>query len=202
MTVRLLAALALWNGAVGLACLAKEPGGAAALQPPPKAASAVEPPAEPIVGQMEHSGWALIGPRGRHYFFGGLAVADYVAQGERHIVTLQQEEPTLLPKPDDEFLYYRELGTGDRWAIGRQPLRDDTYVIYRQPASAPVADGATSPQAAGAGTHGKWMLFHRARLRMPGRQADGLADVPPRPSACVETATGPSQWRRRSSQRD
>src|SRR5688500_9364267 len=56
-----------------------------------------------VVGNMEHQGWVLSGARGRHYFFGGLAVADYVVQGERQIVTLQQEEPTLLPKPDPHF---------------------------------------------------------------------------------------------------
>ena len=64
-----------------------------------------------MVGNLEHQGWILSGSRGRHYFFGGLAVADYSYQGERRIVTLQQEEPTLLPKPDAHFLYYRELAS-------------------------------------------------------------------------------------------
>lgn len=202
MNLRLVAALALWNGAAGLACLAQEPAGAAAMQPQPQPPSAVEPPAEPIIGQMEHSGWALIGPRGRHYFFGGLAVADYVAGGVRRIVTLQQEEPTLLPKPDEDFLYYRELGTGDRWAIGRQPLGDDTYVVYHQGASPPRADGAASTEGAAFSSPRKWILFHLARLKMPGRESDGLANVPPQPAVCDEAAASASQWRRRSSKQD
>src|SRR6185295_13406073 len=69
--------------------------GAAIHKAAPPAEEPAEADAEPVVvGNLEHSGWVLSGPRGRHYFFGGLAVADYVYQGERRIVTLQQEEPT------------------------------------------------------------------------------------------------------------
>src|SRR5436190_8018425 len=94
---------------------------------------ATDEESEPVVvGNLEHEGWALSGSRGRHYFFGGLAVADYSYQGERRIVTLQQEEPTLLPKPDPHFLYYRELDSGHRWAVAREPLRDGTYAIFYQ----------------------------------------------------------------------
>ena len=90
---------------------------------------------EPVVGQMEHTGYGLVGSGGRHYIFGGLAMADYARGGRRHIVTLQLQEPTTLAKPDEDFLYYRELGSGHRWAIGRHPLKDDTYAVYFQPTS-------------------------------------------------------------------
>ena len=121
------------------------------------AASPPEEPSEPTVGQMEHAGYGLVGSGGRHYIFGGLAIADYSRNGEQHIVTLKLEEPTTLAKPDEEFLYYRELGAGHRWAIGRHPLKDDTYAVYFQ------------PQPAGRAAS-KWTLFHRARLIWPEKQ--------------------------------
>jgi hypothetical protein len=132
------AVIILWS----LAALAQQP-----------AASPPEESAEPVVGQMEHAGYGLVGSGGRHYIFGGLAVADYSRAGQQHIVTLQLEEPTTLAKPDQDFLYYRELGSGHRWAIGRHPLKDDTYAVYFQPA--PTSEGAVPT---------KWSLFHRARL--------------------------------------
>lgn len=107
-----------------------------------------------VVGNLEHQGWVLSGSRGRHYFFGGLAVADYVYQGERRIVTLQQEEPTLLPKPDAHFLYYRELESGHRWAVAREPLTDGTYVIFYQRKG---AEKSADPKKA-------WKEFQRAHL--------------------------------------
>jgi hypothetical protein len=107
-----------------------------------------------VVGNLEHQGWVLSGSRGRHYFFGGLAVADYTYQGERQIVTLQQEEPTLLPKPDVHFLYYRELRSGHRWAVAREPLSDGTYVIFHQRKG---SEQSTNPKKA-------WQEFQRARL--------------------------------------
>ncbi len=125
---------------------------------PAAAASAVE--AEPeesepvVVGNLEHRGWVLSGSRGRHYFFGGLAVADYAYQGERRIVTLQQEEPTLLPKPDAHFLYYRELESGHRWAVAREPLKDGTYVIFFQRKG---TEKSADPKKA-------WKEFQRAHL--------------------------------------
>jgi hypothetical protein len=145
---------------------------------PPAAAPATEsPPAkardgigEPVVGQLEHSGWGLVGAGGRHYVFGGLAVADYVRSGQRHIVTLQQEEPSLLAKPDDNFLYYRELGAGNRWAIGRHPQADEMYLVYFQPqAELPSAGESKAP------ARPKWTLFHRARLIWP-EQDGGTGD--------------------------
>ncbi|MBC7856764.1 MAG: hypothetical protein IAF94_25320 [Pirellulaceae bacterium] len=117
--------------------------------------TAIEESEEPVVvGNMEHQGWVLSGPRGRHYFFGGLAVADYVAQGERRIVTLQQEEPTLLPNPDPHFLYYRELQSRHRWAVAREPLADGKYVIFHQRKG---SDPSSDPKKA-------WQEFQRANL--------------------------------------
>jgi len=116
-----------------------------------------------VVGNLEHQGWALAGPRGRFYFFGGLAVADYAIQGDRRIVALQQEEPTLLPKPDEKFLYYRELASGNRWAVGREPLASGSYIIYFQPPEAGkrAASSASSKSAAPQKT---WQEFQRAHL--------------------------------------
>ena len=111
--------------------------------------------AEPVVvGNLEHEGWTLTGARGRHYFFGGLAVADYRYQEERRIVTLQQEEPTLLPKPDAHFLYYRELQSGNRWAVAREPLSDGTYVVFFQPKG---TEKSADPKKS-------WKEFQRAHL--------------------------------------
>jgi hypothetical protein len=125
---------------------------------PAATAPAVEAePEEPepvVVGNLEHQGWVLSGARGRHYFFGGLAVADYSYQGERRIVTLQQEEPTLLPKPDPHFLYYRELESGHRWAVAREPLEDGTYVLFYQRKG---TEKSTDPKKA-------WKEFQRANL--------------------------------------
>lgn len=130
--------------------------------PIPRGVPAEETPEEElspvVVGNLDHKGWALWGPRGRHYFFGGLAVADYVHQGERRIVTMQQEEPTLLPRPDDKFLYYRELQSGHRWAVGREPLASGSYVIYFQPYRAAAAP---APFSAAQKT---WKEFQRAKL--------------------------------------
>lgn len=123
----------------------------------------LEEAAEPVVvGNLEHQGWALAGPRGRHYFFGGLAVADYVYQGERRIVTLQQEEPTLLPKPDKNFLYYRELESGHRWAVAREPLSDGAYVVFYQRKGTVKS---TDPKKA-------WKEFQRAHLEW--KKSDGV----------------------------
>ncbi|MCE9526767.1 MAG: hypothetical protein K8R36_12020 [Planctomycetales bacterium] len=139
----------------------------------PPAADAAEVPAEEtepvVVGNMEHSGWVLSGPRGRHYFFGGLAVADYVSQGERRIVTLQQEEPTLLPKPDPHFLYYRELQSGNRWAIAREPLSDNTYVVFfqrKETVKAAAGDAEADSTLSSTSPKKGWKEFQRSRLEV------------------------------------
>jgi hypothetical protein len=122
-----------------------------------------------VVGNLEHQGWVLTGPRGRHYFFGGLAVADYVDQGERRIVTLQQEEPTLLPKPDPHFLYYRELQSGNRWAIAREPLSDNTYVVFFQrkgTVKEATGDSDTDSTSSSAAAKKAWKEFQRSRLEV------------------------------------
>jgi hypothetical protein len=158
------------------------PRGPAAAAPGPESppVPAGEQNAEPVVGQLEHSGWGLVGSGGRHYVFGGLAVADCLRSGQRHIVALQQEEPTLLPKPDDNFLYYRELGTGHRWAIGRYPQADVTYLVYFQPQTeqpaAAESQGAARP---------RWTLFHRARLIWP-EEVGGTAGSEPQISPMTQ----------------
>ena len=124
-----------------------------------------ESPEPVVVGNLEHKGFALWGPHGRHYFFGGLAVADYTVRGERQIVTLQQEEPTLLPKPDHNFLYYRELKSGHRWAIGRHPLADGTYIVYFQPHKE-AGEKPANPKRT-------WQEFQRALLQ---RNKEGSPD--------------------------
>ena len=142
----------------------------------PAAEELAEAEAEPVVvGNLEHQGWVLSGPRGRHYFFGGLAVADYSLQGGRRIVTLQQEEPTLLPKPDPHFLYYRELQSGNRWAVAREPLSDGTYVVYFQRKMSPEepAFSATSAPVVTTDTTKAWKVFQRARLEW--KTTDGAA---------------------------
>ena len=117
-----------------------------------------------VVGNLEHQGWSLAGPRGRFYFFGGLAVADYAYQGDRRIVTLQQAEPTLLPKPDEKFLYYRELASGNRWAVGREPLASVSYIIYFQPREAGKSGAAGSVSSKSAAPQKTWQEFQRAHL--------------------------------------
>ena len=147
--------------------------GASISKAAPPAAEAAEVPAEEtepvVVGNMEHQGWVLTGPRGRHYFFGGLAVADYVDQGERRIVTLQQEEPTLLPKPDPHFLYYRELQSGNRWAIAREPLSDNTYVVFFQrkgTVKEAVGDSEAGSTPSSTAARKGWKEFQRSRLEV------------------------------------
>jgi hypothetical protein len=120
-----------------------------------------------VVGHLEHSGYGLVGSGGRHYVFGGLAVADYTHNDQHRVVTLQLVEPSLLPKSDEDFLYYRELGSGRRWAIGRHPLKDDSYAVYYEP----LAGAGSAP--------GTWTLFHRARLIWPEGQKQAVTAQPP-----------------------
>ena len=114
-----------------------QPGTPPLTAPPPFQPAAAPPvatdtqalPEDPVVvGNMEHLGWSLTGPRAKHYIFGGLAVADYVWQGKRRIVTLQ--EHTDLPKPDEDYLYYRELRDGNWWAFRKHPWPDRTYSVW------------------------------------------------------------------------
>ncbi len=133
----------------------------------PPVEEVMEEEIEPVVvGNLEHQGWVLAGPRGRHYFFGGLAIADYTFRGARQIVTLQQEEPTLLPKPDPHFLYYKELESGHRWAVAREPLSDGSYVVFyqrKEHLGEPIKD-ATTGSSHSTDTKKNWKEFQRARL--------------------------------------
>ena len=98
-------------------------------------AAAQAPVDDPVVvGRLEHTGWGLSGPRARHYIFGGLATADYMLEGQRRIVTLQEE--TEFPQPDPNYLYYRELRDGHWWAFRKHPWPDRTYSVWFRPSGA------------------------------------------------------------------
>ena len=106
-----------------------------------------------VIGHVEHIGWGLSGSRGRHYVFGGLALADYTdSAGQRRIMALQHEDQIK----DERYLYYVELRTGHRWAFAKRAARDGAYGVYFQLA------------AAAGGTKPKWLPFHRARLEEAG----------------------------------
>lgn len=115
-----------------------------------------------VIGQLEHVGWGLTGSRGRHYFFGGLAMADYIdSTGQRRIMALQHEEQIN----DERYLYYRELRTGHRWAFAKRAASDGAYGVYFQ--LAPV--NATAKPT--------WVSFHRARVERAGA-GQGTPGIP------------------------
>jgi len=138
-----------------LACLALAFNSASAQQP-----AAGDDPT--VVGQLEHVGWGLTGSRGRHYVFGGLAMADYTdSSGQRRIMALQHEEQIN----DERYLYYRELRTGHRWAFAKRAAGDGAYGVYFQLAPANATDKPT------------WVSFHRARIERAGA-GQGSVGVP------------------------
>jgi len=104
---------------------------------------------------IETKGYALVGPVAHHYIFGNLAVADYIDRGQRRIVTLEQE--TDLPKADPNFLYYREIRDGNRWAIATKAGPDRRYGVYFQ-----VRGTAGDGQSA-------WRRLQRAQLQWSRR---------------------------------
>lgn len=115
-----------------------------------------------VIGQLEHVGWGLTGARGRHYVFGGLAMADYTdSSGQRRIMALQHEEQIN----DERYLYYRELRTGHRWAFAKRAASDGAHGVYFQLAPANAADQP------------KWVSFHRAQLERAGAE-QGSVGVP------------------------
>ncbi|WP_425616201.1 hypothetical protein NA78x_006140 [Anatilimnocola sp. NA78] len=117
-------------------------------QPAPPPVAAAEDPT--VVGRMEHLGWSLTGPHGRHYIFGGLAIADYQWQGKRRIVTLQEQ--AITPEPDPEYLFYSELREGHWWAFRKKPWPDNTYSVWFRPKQTPPS---------------KWIRLQRSTLQMP-----------------------------------
>jgi hypothetical protein len=134
-----------------LTASAQQGGRPAGTAPPAQPATQLNAPEDPtVVGRMEHEGWGLSGPRARHYIFGGLAVADYSWQGKRRIVTLQEQ--TDFPKPDPDYLYYRELRSGNWWAFRKHPWPDRTYSVWFRPVEQPG---------------GKWQRLQLAVLQMP-----------------------------------
>ena len=128
----------------------------------PLSGQSQEPPAaDPtVVGQVEHTGFALVGSRGRFYLFGGLAIADYAdSAGTRRIVTMQLEDQIA----DQQHVHYRELREGHRWAFSRQPGRDGLFGTWIQLAA---SDPAAKP---------KWQSFQRSRREDP---REGVRPVP------------------------
>ena len=121
-----------------------------------------EPPlADPtVVGQLEHTGYVLVGSRGRFYLFGGLAVGDYAdSGGTRRIVTMQREDQIA----DQQHVHYRELREGHRWAFSRQPGRDGMFGTWIQLAPSDAV------------SHPKWQSFQRSRREEP---REGMQPVP------------------------
>lgn len=117
------------------------------------------------MGNIEPAGQALVGSRGRHYLFGGFAVADYSdSVGKRRIVALQRQDEIN----DERYVYYVEVREGHRWAFALQPAVDGRYGVYFQLAS---SERATKPT---------WVSYHRAQLeesREGGPVAPGAAPI-------------------------
>lgn len=136
-------------------------------------AAAQEPAAEgdpTVIGQVEHTGFGLVGSRGRHYLFGGIAMADYSDSiGQRRIVTLQYEDQIQ----DERYLYYYELREGHRWAFAKRPAADGAYGVYFQLAR--TAESQTP----------KWQSFHRARLEQQGSGRGAGVSPAEAPVACL-----------------
>jgi hypothetical protein len=108
-----------------------------------------------VMNGIETKGYALVSPTAHHYIFGNLAVADYIDRGQRRIVTMEQE--TDLPKADPNFLYYREIRDGNRWAFATKAGPDRRYAVYYQSPGA-TADGKP-----------KWRRMQRAELQWSRR---------------------------------
>lgn len=159
---------------------------------------AVDPrmgPMGPVVGGMEHFGWGLSGSKGRHYFFGGTAFADYTVDGRRYVVSMKEEDDAALLPDREQFMYYRELGTGHRWAISKHAGRDGGYAIYFQVYQAPQAraDIAAKP---------RWAPFHNARLIEDSRAGDQRPRIPVGGSAGTERGADPRGFVRPSLTRE
>ena len=114
---------------------------------PASGGAPTSPSGEALKQGAVENGWGLYGTNARHYFVGRVAIADYVRGGQRHIVTLIEEDPASHAKVDPNFQYYREEVAGHRWALARQAGADRRYAVYFQAADAP----------------GAWMLFQHAQ---------------------------------------
>jgi hypothetical protein len=115
--------------------------------PPPKTEESVltKTTAPPQI--TEQNPWGLVGPQFRFYCLGAEGVIDYQQSGERRVGKLQAEDPAGHARHDPNFHYFRETGTGNRWAIGRQPGAGGQHRVYFQ-----AVDAAKS-----------WVLHERAR---------------------------------------
>jgi hypothetical protein len=104
------------------------------------------------IGKVDHRGYVLTGPRGRHYIFGGLAIADYTdSAGKRLIVTMQEQDDSAALPDNDKFLYFREIASGNRWSFARVASANGKYAVHFQPYQDQV--GAARPA---------WQAFHQA----------------------------------------
>jgi len=129
--------------------------------PPPKEEQSVLVNNKPDASRSQKlRGWGLVGPCGRHYCIGLTALADYQRGGQRHVVTLEAENPAEQSTLDESFVYFRETTTGHRWAIARQPSIDQRFRIYFQEAD----------------RRGVWQLFQRAQATWD-QEPDGAAPV-------------------------
>ena len=126
--------------------------------PPPKREKSVLTKAPPARDVPPAVAWGLTWNSGRHYFAGGTGIADYVHDGQRHIASLEAEDHSGYALPDENFLYYREASSGNRWALARQAGLDRQYRVYFQ--------------AAGGGVG--WQLFQRSQATW-----DQPFDAPP-----------------------
>jgi hypothetical protein len=122
--------------------------------PPPKPDQSVLVSREPAQRGYQAASWGLIGPRGRLYCAGGVALADYVQLGQRHIVTLEPESSARHTPPNENFLYFRETLAGHRWAIARYPSADQRFRVYFQ----------------SAGSSGEWQFFQWADVTWQPQQ--------------------------------
>lgn len=125
-------------------------------------------PEVPVVGGVEHYGWGLSGSAGRHYFFGGIGFADYTTSGQRSVVSLQEETDSALPDRNT-FLYYREIGTGNRWAISKH-AEGGFYAVYYQPYQ--------DPRVAPVQGRSRWQMFQNAQLIEDTRSKQQRSSIP------------------------
>ncbi len=122
--------------------------------PPPVAKSVLAKetfkgyPAEASDSAATSPGSGIYGPLGRLYRVGDMAIVDYLREGRRYIVALAEEDSAGHASIDPYYHYFRESGSGHRWAIGRQMRSDGTFSLFFQAADEP----------------GDWKLFQRSRL--------------------------------------
>jgi hypothetical protein len=141
--------------------------------PPPKAERSVLTNNPKTLTSPAEKSWELSGSRGRHYFIGGIALADYQQDGVKQLAALQAEEAAV-----DEFDYFRERGSGHRWAIARQASGDQRYRVYFQAAGRP----------------GEWQLYHRAKATWNLERGRSAPVLLPNELTCGEALVSELVW--------